>query len=77
MESFYRKYAYNMEMLRYKGKWYKVTPKAYEPERQTAQVAWAQIREPQLTKEDVYRTYSTKQRDDARILYPSFRKDDK
>jgi len=77
MESLHREYAYTMEMLRYKGKWYKVTPKAYEPERQTAQVAWAQIREPQLTKEDVYRTYCTKQRDDARILYPSFRKDDK
>jgi hypothetical protein len=65
-----------MDIFRYKGKWYKVTPKAYEPERQTAEVAWAQIREPQRTKEDVYRMYFAKQREDARILYPSFRKDD-
>ena len=76
MESIHTKSKHTMDILRYQGKWYKVTPKAYEPERQTVQVAWAQIREPQITKEDVYRTYYTKQRDDARILYPSFRKDD-
>ena len=66
-----------MDLLRHNGKWYKVTPKAYEPERQTAQVAWAQIREPHKSKEEVYRNYFEKQREDARILYPSFRKDDK
>jgi len=76
MESVHTKSKHPMDIFRYKGKWYKVTPKAYEPERQTVQIAWAQIREPQLTKEDVYRTYCAKQRDDARILYPSFRKDD-
>ena len=65
-----------MDIFRYQGKWYKVTPKPYEPERQTVQVAWAQIREPQKTKEEVYRLYFEKQREDVRILYPSFRKDD-
>ena len=77
MESIIRKSKCTMDIFRYNGKWYKVNPKAYEPERQTTQVAWAQIREPQKTKEEVYRLYAEKQRDDARILYPSFRKDDK
>uniref|UniRef100_A0A6C0JS47 Uncharacterized protein n=1 Tax=viral metagenome TaxID=1070528 RepID=A0A6C0JS47_9ZZZZ len=62
-------------MYRYNGKWYKVQPKPYEPERQTVKVAWSQIREPTLTKEDVYRRFFETQREDARILYPSFRKD--
>jgi hypothetical protein len=64
-----------MDILRYKGKWYKVTPKAYEPERQTAEVAWLQMREP-ITTQDAYRKFYEKQRSDAKILYPSFRKDD-
>jgi len=64
-----------MDIYRYQGKWYKISPKSYEPERQTAQVAWSQIREPLITKEEVYRRFFEKQREDARILYPSFRKD--
>lgn len=76
MESIYPKSEHTMDIFRYNRKWYKVTPKAYEPERQTAEVAWAQIREPQRTKEEIYRMYCAKQREDARILYPSFRKDD-
>lgn len=64
-----------MEVVRYKGKWYKINAKHYEPERQTINVAWAQLREPKLTTEEVYRHFYEKQRSDAKILYPSFRKD--
>lgn len=64
-----------MEIVRYNRKWYKINPKQYEPERQTVQVAWAQIREPELTSQEVYRRFFEKQREDSRILYPSFRKD--
>lgn len=65
-----------MDIFKYKGKWYKVTPKAYEPERQTTQVAWLQIRNPALTAQEAYLQFYKKQRSDAKILYPSFRKDD-
>jgi hypothetical protein len=65
-----------MELFRYKKSWYKVHPKPYETEKQTAQVAWAQIKDPKLTVEEVYLKNFEKQREDSRILYPSFRKDD-
>jgi hypothetical protein len=63
-----------LSMYQYKGKWYKIQPKPYEPERQTVQVAWAQIKG--STPEKAYRDYFAKLREDAQILYPSFRKDD-
>jgi hypothetical protein len=62
-------------MLRYNGKWYKINVKPYEPERQTIAVAWSQIKD-KLTPEKSYKDYFTKQREEAQILYPSFRKDD-
>ena len=62
-------------MLRYSGKWYRINAKPYEPERQTHTVAWNQIREPVIVTEDVYIKYFEKQRQEAKILYPSFRKD--
>jgi hypothetical protein len=65
----------HMYIYRYNGKWYKVIQKPYEPERQTVEVAWNQIRE-KAKPEVVYRKFYEKQREDARILYPSFRKDD-
>lgn len=64
-----------MDMLRYKGQWYVVKPKAYEPERQTFQVAWKMIREGK-NSEDAYREFWKKEREDVKVLYPSFRKDD-
>jgi hypothetical protein len=64
-----------MEIIRYKGKWAKIHPKPYEPESQTIQVAWAQIREPRISAQEAYRQFFEKQRKEARILYPSFRKD--
>jgi len=76
MDSISEKCKKTMDILRYKGKWYKVIPKAYEPERQTIEVAWAQIKEPTITTHDIYRKFYEKQRSEAKILYPSFRKDD-
>ena len=63
-----------MEVVRSQDKWYKINKKPYEPERQSAEIAWLQIREP-LTPQEAYRRFFEKQREDARILYPSFRKD--
>jgi hypothetical protein len=65
-----------MEVVRYKGKWYKITPKPYEPERQTYQIAWLLIREPSLAQEEAYRRWYEKEREIVKVLYPSFRKDD-
>lgn len=76
MESVHLRSSSSMELVRYKGIYYKITPKAYEPERQTAQVAWAQIREPEIAPIEHYRRFFEKQRKEAQILYPSFRKDD-
>ncbi len=76
MESVHSEYISLMEIVRYNGAYYKITPKAYEPERQTAQVAWAQIREPTIVTSEHYKRFFEKQRKEARILYPSFRKDD-
>ena len=70
------KKTHSMDTVRYNGKWYKIIPKPYEPERQTMEVAWAQIREPEIVTTEHYRKYFEKQRKEARILYPSFRKDD-
>jgi hypothetical protein len=64
-----------MEILRFKGKWYKVVPKPYEPEKQTSEIAWEQIREPLLVKEEIYKLFYEKQRKQAKVLYPSFPKD--
>jgi len=64
-----------MDIVRFEGKWYKINPKQYEPEMQTTRVAWAMIREPMIVKEDVYIKYFDTQRKEAKVLYPSFRKD--
>lgn len=64
-----------MEIVRYQGKWYKIIPKPYEPERQTYEISWSLIKEPNLTEEDAYRTWYKKQREIVKVLYPSFRKD--
>lgn len=76
MEYVYPRNPTSMELVRYEGKWYKITPKAYEPESQTAQIVWAQLREPEVAVTEHYKRFYEKQRKEARILYPSFRKDD-
>jgi lipocalin len=65
-----------MEIVRYNGKWYKINPKPFESERQTCEIAWALIREPNITTEEAYRKWYEKERKKVKVLYPSFRKDD-
>jgi len=62
--------------VRYEGKWYKIQPKRYEPESQTFKIAWMMIRNPALTSEQAYRLYFQEQREDVKVLYPSFRKEE-
>ena len=62
--------------VRHEGKWFKIIPKPYEPERQTYQVAWMQIREPLITPEEAYRKYYETLRKEAKVLCPSFRQDE-
>ena len=62
--------------VRYEGKWFKIIPKKYEPERQTNQVAWMQIKEPIITPEEAYRRYFEKSKKESKVLCPSFRQDD-
>jgi len=64
-----------MDIIRHNGKWFKIIPKSYEPEKQTITVAWSQILKPELTPQLAYKQYFEKQREDAKVLYPSFRKD--
>ena len=69
------KVAIKMDIVRYQGKWFKIVPKRYEPERQTSEIAWTLIREPLVVPEDAYRNYFAKERENAKVLYPSFRKE--
>jgi lipocalin len=66
---------YKMDAVRYCGKWYRINAKPYEPERQTNAIAWMLIQEPLLLKEEAYRKYFEKQRQEAKVLYPTFNKD--
>ncbi len=64
-----------MQVVRYKGKWYKIIAKPYEPERQTFQIAWDLIRNPAKTKEEAYRSWYKREQEIVKVLYPSFRKE--
>jgi hypothetical protein len=61
--------------IRYKGKWYSITPKPYEPERQTYKIAWMLVKNPDMTPAEAYRQFFETERQEAKVLYPSFRKD--
>lgn len=64
-----------MDTIRYRGKWYRINAKPYEPERQTYEIAWMLVTQPLLKKEEAYRKYFEKQRKEAKVLYPTFNKD--
>lgn len=64
-----------MQTVRYKGKWYKIIAKPYEPERQTFEIAWYLIHTPSASKEEAYRTWYKREQENVKVLYPSFRKD--
>jgi hypothetical protein len=63
------------QLVRYNGKWFQIIAKPYEPERQTAEIAWSMLREPSLTPPEAYRKWYEKERENAKVLYPSFRKE--
>lgn len=61
------------DAIRYKGKWYKINKKPYEPERQTYAIAWSLVHDPLISKEEAYRKYFEAQRLEAKILYPTLK----
>lgn len=63
-----------MELIRYKGKWIKIIPKPYEPERRTRLIAWMMVRDG-LSSEEANIMYFNNMREENKVLFPSFRKD--
>jgi hypothetical protein len=62
------------QIIRYKGKWYKIQAKEYEPEDQTFSIAWDLVKgkESKIAYIDMFKNM----REDAKLLYPVFRKDE-
>jgi len=54
-------------LVRFQGRWFRVYPKAFEPERMTTDIAWLQIKEG-LAPADAYRAWFEQQRRISRIL---------
>lgn len=67
--------SFPQKTVRYKGVWFAITPKPYESERQTTEIAWRMIKngEDSVT---AYRMWFLNERNKAKLFYPSFRKDD-
>jgi hypothetical protein len=59
--------------VRVQGKWYAITAKPYESERQTYSIAYKLIQG--SPPEVAYREWFEQERKDAKLLYPSFGKD--
>jgi len=60
--------------IRVQGKWYKITAKPYEPERQTYNIAYRIIQG--ATPQQAYRAWFEQERKDAKLLYPTFGKNE-
>ena len=54
-------------VVRYQGRWIRISPRSYEPERMTTDVAWLQIKEG-LSAADAYRAWFERQRTISRLL---------
>jgi hypothetical protein len=54
-------------LVRYNGKWVRIRPRPFEPERMTTDVAWLQIKA-DLTPREAYRTWFESQRKISRLL---------
>ena len=54
-------------IIRHRGQWVEITPRTYEPERMTADVAWIQIKEG-VSPEEAYRIWYEKQRTISRFF---------
>ncbi len=63
-----------MSAVRYNGKWIRITPNAFEPERQTYEIAWMMIKEG-INSQEAYRKWYANEQSMVKVLYPSFRKD--
>lgn len=63
-----------MQAVRYQGKWIQIKAKPYEPERQTAEIAWMMIQD-KIGSAEAYRKWFAKEQENAKVLYPSFRKE--
>jgi hypothetical protein len=61
-----------VRIFRYKGVWYRINPKPWEPEYQTWFIA-AKLAEG-LTQVEAYRLWFAKRQKEAKLLYPDFRK---
>lgn len=53
-----------MQAVRFKSKWFGIQPRPYEPERQTADIAWMKLR----GVSSPYRTWYENERRIARLL---------
>ncbi len=54
-------------LVRFQGKWVEITPRPYEPERMSTDIAWLQIKEG-LAAVDAYRKWFETQRKLSRLL---------
>lgn len=50
-------------LIRYNGQWFKITPKPYEPERVTFEIAWMKL------NGDGYLQWFKKERNISKIVY--------
>jgi hypothetical protein len=55
-------------LVRYQGTWQVIAPKPFEPERQTSDVAWSQIKGIPLL--DAYKQWYARERELQQHLYP-------
>ena len=60
------------QIIRYQGKWYKISEKKYEPEIQTINVSWNIVKG--LSQDESYRKFFEERQKDSEILYKDFRK---
>ena len=56
-----------MYLVRVQGQWRVISPKPFEPERMTTDVAWIQLKEG-VTPEEAYRRWFERQRKVSRLL---------
>jgi len=54
-------------LVRYNGRWIKIQPRPFEPERMTTDIAWMQIKE-DISSEEAYRRWFELQRRISRVL---------
>jgi hypothetical protein len=56
-----------MYLIRFQGTWRIISPKPFEPERMTTDIAWIQLKE-SVTPEEAYRRWFARQRNLSRLL---------